>query len=547
MLTEEFIKELRDSMSLSTIISKKVRLVKKGKNFIGLCPFHNEKTPSFNVNDDEGYYHCFGCGAHGDSISFIRNYENKSFMEAVETISYISGIKLPALNSDNIELLNEKKNLLKLIKLSTQFYSRSLFTLNGKDALQYVKSRGLQEETIKKFILGYAPQTGLKAYLNSEGFRDDILIKAGLLRENSDGSISEVFRNRLIFPIFDRKSNPIAFGGRAMFNSKAKYLNSPNSILFQKSECLYGLSHLTRDDFKTKPLLIVEGYMDVISINQSKIAQGVAPLGTAISENQIETIWKLNNKLVLCLDGDKAGEIAAWRFINRVLPILNIGKEISFAWLPENHDPDDMLRNSNKDHFEAIIRNPSSLIDTIWKILRNKYNDTNPDSKAQLRVEAKKTVNLIKNNDIRQSYMDEVYQRIKDSRTSNQNYLSSDFIKRPSVGRQSILNSIFLILICHPQLVMDFSEKIVKLDFKNNFKNKIVLILLDMVIKNPTIDRNQFSDHLDSLNMSNTLNELDTKLIIKRLGYDPGKIDTKNVSNNFSELLERILNENKRI
>ena len=547
MLTEEFIKELRDSINLSTIISKKVQLVKKGKNFLGLCPFHNEKTPSFNVNDDEGYYHCFGCGAHGDSISFIRNYENKSFMEAVETISYISGIKLPDSNSDNIELLNEKKNLLKLIKLSTHFYSRSLFSLNGKDALHYVKSRGLEDETIKKFILGYAPQTGLKAYLNSEGFKDDILIKAGLLRENNDGSINEVFRNRLIFPIFDRKSNPIAFGGRAMFNSKAKYLNSPNSILFQKSECLYGLSHLTRGDFKIKPLLLVEGYMDVISINQSKIAQGLAPLGTAISENQIETIWKLNNKLVLCLDGDKAGEIAAWRFINRVLPILNIGKEISFAWLPENHDPDDMLRNSHKEHFESIINNPSSLIETIWKILTNKYHDTNPDSKAQLRVEAKKTVNLIKNNDLRQSYMDEVYKRINDNRTKNQNYLSSNFFKRPSVGRQSILDSIFLILIYHPQLVLDFSEKIVKLDFKNNFKNKIVLILLDMVIKNPAIDRNQFSNHLISLNMANDLNKLDTKFAVKRLGYDPEKMDTKNVSNYFSELLERILNENKRI
>ena len=547
MLTEEFIRELRDSISLSTIIGKKVQLLKKGKNFLGLCPFHNEKTPSFNVNDDEGYYHCFGCGAHGDSISFIRNYENKSFMEAVETISYISGIKLPALNSDNIELLNEKKNLLKLIKLSSQFYFRNLFSSNGKDALHYVKSRGLKDEIIKKFILGYAPQTGLKTYLNSEGFRDDILIKAGLLREHDDGSINEIFRNRLIFPIFDRKSNPIAFGGRAMFNSKAKYLNSPNSILFQKSECLYGLSHLIRDDFKTKPLLIVEGYMDVISINQSKIAQGLAPLGTAISENQIETIWKLNNKLVLCLDGDKAGETAAWRFINRVLPILNIGKEISFAWLPENHDPDDMLRNSHKEHFESIINNPSSLIETIWKILTNKYHDTNPDSKAQLRVEAKKTVNLIKNNDLRQSYMDEVYKRIKDSRTNNQNYLSSNFIKRPSVGRQAILDSIFLILVYHPQLVLDFSEKIVKLDFKNNFKNKIVLILLDMVIKNPTIDRNQFSNHLNSLNMVNTLNKLDTKFVVKRLGYDPEKLDTKNVSNNFSELLERILNENKRI
>ena len=547
MLTEEFIKEIRDSINLSTVISKKVRLIKKGKNFLGLCPFHNEKTPSFNVNDDEGYYHCFGCGAHGDSISFIRNFENKSFMEAVETISYISGIKLPVLNSENIEILKEKKTLLELIQLSTQFYSSNLLSLNGKDALQYIRSRGLQDKTIKKFRLGYAPQTGLKDHLNAEGFKDDILVKAGLLRQNNDNSLQEVFRNRLIFPIFDRKGNPIAFGGRAMFNSKAKYLNSPNSILFQKSECLYGMSHLIRDDFKSKPLLIVEGYMDVISLNQSEIAQGLAPLGTAVSENQIETIWKLNSKPVLCLDGDKAGELAAWRFINRVLPILNIGKEVSFAWLPENQDPDDMLRNSHKDHFVDIIKNSSSLINTIWKILMNKYDYSNPDSKARLWVEAKKTVNLIKNVDLRQSYMDEVFKKIKNSRVINQNYSSKHIVKRPNVGRQAILDALFLILIYHPQLALDFSEKIVKLNFQNNFKNKIVLILLDMVINYPTIDRNQFDDHLKSRNFGNAINQFDTELVAKRLGYDPTKVDTKNVRNNFSELLERILNENKRI
>lgn len=546
MLSDEFVKEIRGSVSLSDIINRKVKLVKKGKNFLGLCPFHNEKTPSFNVNDEEGYYHCFGCGAHGDSISFVRNFENKSFIEAIRTISEISGIKIPTNNAENIEVSNERKALSKIIDLTTKFYCEKLFSSNGKDALSYVKSRGLNDLTIKSFKIGYAPQIGLKEYLKHQGFNEEIMIKAGLLRVDKNNNLNEIFRNRLIFPILDKKNFPIAFGARAMFASKAKYLNSPNSLLFQKSETLYGISHLNKDKFYSKPLLIVEGYMDVISIFQSKIANALAPLGTAISENQVQTIWNLNIKPLVCLDGDKAGETAAWRLINKILPILKIGREISFVWLPKNKDPDDMLRNSNNVEFLNIINDPMSLIDTIWAILKNKYDIEKPDTKAQLWAEAKKTVSLIKDTNLRQTYSDEVFKKIKNSRESNYNYIKTSYA-RPSTGKKSLLNSIFIILMYHPQLALDFSEYIVRLDFKNNFKNKIVLILIDMIIKHPNIDIIEFNNHLSTVDLGHIIKNIDIEIVKKRIGYDPSKTKTKHVRDNFSELINKVLDEDKRI
>ena len=546
MLSDEFVKEIRGSVSLSNIINRKVKLVKKGKNFLGLCPFHKEKTPSFNVNDEEGYYHCFGCGAHGDSISFVRNFENKSFIEAIRTISEISGIKIPTNNAENIVISNERKTLSKIIDLTTKFYSEKLFSSNGKDALSYIKSRGLNDLTIKSFKIGYAPQIGLKEYLKHQGFNEEIMIKAGLLRVDKNNNLNEIFRNRLIFPILDKKNFPIAFGARAMFASKAKYLNSPNSLLFQKSETLYGISHLNKDKFYSKPLLIVEGYMDVISIFQSKIANALAPLGTTISENQVQTIWNLNIKPLVCLDGDKAGETAAWRLINKILPILKIGHEISFVWLPKNKDPDDMLRNSNNVEFLNIINDPMSLIDTIWAILKNKYDIEKPDTKAQLWAEAKKTVSLIKDTNLRQTYSDEVFKKIKNSRESNYNYIKTSYA-RPSTGKKSLLNSIFIILMYHPQLALDFSEYIVRLDFKNNFKNKIVLILIDMIIKHPNIDIIEFNNHLTTVDLGHIIKNIDLEIVKKRIGYDPSKTKTKNVRDNFSVLINKVLDEDKRI
>ena len=552
MLSDEQIKELRDSIDLSRIISRKVKLQKRGNNFLGLCPFHNEKTPSFNVNDQGGFYHCFGCGAHGDVISFIRNFEGKSFIEALETIADISGLKMPLNNLENGNILNEKKNLLEITNLSSSFYSRNLFSKEGSTALNYVKSRGLDDEILNKFKIGYSPKYGLKKFLNDKGYNDDLIHKAGLLRKNEDNEMQEIFKGRLIFPIFDVKNNTIGFGARALFNSKAKYINSPNSTIFQKSQILYGISHLQREYLKDQSLLIVEGYMDVISIFRSKIAQSIAPLGTSITENQIENIWRINKKPILCLDGDKAGENAAWRFIIKVLPILKTGFEITFVWLPENRDPDQMINNS-KEEFISMINSPQSLIDTIWSILQKKHDPTNPDTRALLWSEAKKTVNLINDSNLKQSYFDEVYKRITDSRNNQINYSRSQksFANHKKIktfiGENNLLDAIFFILINHPKLALDYSEELVKIDFNNKNKNKILLILLDMIITNQDLDKMKFIDYLKEKDLIESIDNLDERLIIKWIGYNPSDKKINEIKYNFSDLLKRKLINKQRI
>ena len=552
MLSDEQIKELRDSIDLSRIISRKVKLQKRGNNFLGLCPFHNEKTPSFNVNNEGGFYHCFGCGAHGDVISFIRNFEGKSFIEALETIADISGLKMPLNNLENGNILNEKKNLLEITNLSSSFYSRNLFSKEGSTALNYVKSRGLDDEILKKFKIGYSPKFGLKKFLNDQGYNDDLIHKAGLLRKNEDNEMQEVFKGRLIFPIFDVKNNTIGFGARALFNSKAKYINSPNSTIFQKSQILYGISHLQREYLKDKSLLIVEGYMDVISIFRSKIAQSIAPLGTSITENQIENIWRINKKPILCLDGDNAGENAAWRFIIKVLPIIKTGFEITFVWLPKNRDPDQMINNS-KEEFISMINSPQSLIDTIWSILQKKHDTTNPDTRALLWSEAKKTVNLINDSNLKQSYFDEVYKRINESRNNQINYSRSQksFANHKKIktfiGENNLIDAIFYILINHPKLALDYSEELVKIDFNNKNKNKILLILLDMIITNQDLDKMEFIDYLKEKDLIESINNLDEKLIIKWIGYNPSDKKINEIKYNFSDLLKRKLINKQRI
>ena len=553
MLSEEQIKELRDSIDLSKIISRNVKLQKRGNNLIGLCPFHSEKTPSFNVNDNDGFYHCFGCGAHGDAISFIRNFEGKSFVEALETIADMSGLKIPLNNLENENIFNEKRQLLEIISLSSSFYSSKLFSKDGSVALKYIKSRGLNDDSINKFKIGYSTQFGLKKHLNERGYKDDLIFKAGLLRNNKNNEMQEVFRGRLIFPIFDKKNNIIGFGGRALNNSKVKYINSPNSMIFQKSDILYGISHLQRDILKDNLLLIVEGYIDVISIFQSKVAQAVAPLGTAISVSQIESIWKKNKKPVLCLDGDVAGENAAWRFINKVLPNIKTGFEITFAWLPKNMDPDEMLNNS-KEEFVHIIKNPQSLIDTIWNVLQKKYDPINPDTRALLWSEVKKTVNLINDKNLKQSYADEVYKRINESRNNNkiintniQRTFTNSKKIRAFIGKNNLLDAVFLILLSHPKLALDYSEELVRIDFNNKIKNKILLILLDMIITKQDLDKIEFSNYLKKINLNDTVNNLDTQSIIKWIGYNPSKKTFDEIKDNFSDLLNRNFNYKQRI
>ena len=361
-ITPEFIEKLRDRISLSSIIGKRVKLTKRGNRFIGLCPFHSEKTPSFNVNDEEGFFYCFGCGASGDVINYVRETSGLSFVESVQELADIAGIPMPEFRPQDSAKKERNVTLLSCFETAAEFFQKSLKSEQGREALNYLIQRGLTKTVIDEFRLGYAPRVGLHQYLQNKGYVEEVSKLAGLTSISERGGQKyDYFRERVIFPIENRKGQVIAFGARAMGDSKPKYLNSPESPSFSKKAVLYGWPQARERVKRNLPLLLVEGYMDVISVTASKKAAALAPLGTALTEEQISLAWRLHDEPILCFDGDVAGRNAANKAIERILPILEPGKTVRIAALPDGSDPDDVLRHQGAEGLMHIIDSASSL------------------------------------------------------------------------------------------------------------------------------------------------------------------------------------------
>jgi DNA primase len=382
LIGKKFIEELRERVSIEDIISKKVDLKRHGKNLMGLCPFHQEKTPSFHVIDDD-HYHCFGCGAHGDVITFVMRTNNMSFYEAIEELARQVGMEIPKSDPKYVEKEKVRTNLYMIMEEACRFFEKKLKANEGERALKYLKSRGLNDDIISKFRLGFAPDNmnALYEYLRDKNVSGDDMKKAGLIKEK-DGRIISYFFNRVIFPIADKHGRVIAFGGRVLDSSMPKYLNSPDSELFHKGSTLYNLSRARESGFKYKEIIAVEGYMDVISLANHEIDNVVAPLGTAITERQIEVLWRMSDAPVLCFDGDSAGVKAAHRAAERVISILRAGKSLRFAFLPNGLDPDDYIKAHGKDGFLNYVKGAKDLSAVVWEMLILDREVKTPEQKA---------------------------------------------------------------------------------------------------------------------------------------------------------------------
>src|SRR5499427_7902643 len=324
-----FLDELRSRISLSGIVARRVKLVRRGREFVGLCPFHHEKTPSFYVVDDKSFFHCFGCGAHGDAIGFVMRTDNLDFIEAVEKLAGEAGVAVPEATPQERERAQRQKTLLEATEAATVFYETRLWTPAGSRAREYLHGRGLDPETIRRFRLGWArdDRLALRRSLTAD-FPDELLIEAGLLRLPVEGDEpSDYFRNRVMFPIGDRAGRVIAFGGRVLGDGQPKYLNSPDNALFEKGRVLYGWSAARAAAIRDREAggpgaIVAEGYMDVIALHRAGFSTAVAPLGTALTELQLQELWRLAPEPVLCFDGDTAGQRAAGRALDRALPML---------------------------------------------------------------------------------------------------------------------------------------------------------------------------------------------------------------------------------
>ncbi|MEK0085273.1 DNA primase [Benzoatithermus flavus] len=378
------LEEFKARIPLAEVVGRYVRLTRRGREHVGLCPFHKEKTPSFNVVESKGFYHCFGCGAHGTAIDFVMAVEGLSFPDALARIADLTGI--PAPRRTGPERSEPSQRLYAANAAAAAWFRDQLADNAGREALAYLLRRGLEHETIRAFGLGYAPgeRTALKRALVGEGFSEAELVAAGLLVRTEDGETFDRFRHRVMFPIADERGRIVGFGGRALGEARAKYLNTSETELFHKGELLYNLHRAAKPARERREIVLAEGYMDVIALSQAGLDHAVAPLGTAVTERQLQILWRLAEAPIVCLDGDRAGLAAALRTAERALPLMRNGQSLRFVILPDGEDPDSYLRRHGAEALAAVLSKAHTLSQMIWRLETQGRRFDTPEARAAL-------------------------------------------------------------------------------------------------------------------------------------------------------------------
>jgi DNA primase len=414
-LPPQFLDEIRNRLSCSGVIGRRVRLVKKGREFSGLCPFHNEKSPSFFVNDDKGFFHCFGCGAHGDVIGFVMRAENLAFPEAVERLAQEAGLDMPRQTPQDAAREARRRTIGEAVAAAARIFADTLWSAAGRASLDYLRRRGLGAETIRSFGLGHAADArdALKQALLRQGFDTALLLEAGLLVQPEDGRDSyDFFRGRVMFPIADRRGETIAFGGRILGDGQPKYLNSRDTPLFDKGRTLFALDRARRAVPAGAELIVAEGYMDVIALHEAGLQGAVAPLGTALTEEQLALLWRMAPEPILCLDGDAAGQRAARRAAERALKLLQPGRSLRFAVLPPGEDPDSLIRRAGRQGFEEVLAQARPLVDLLWTTTLATHPIDTPERRAALGAECERLAGLIDERAVQDLYRREFRDRL---------------------------------------------------------------------------------------------------------------------------------------
>ena len=413
-LTPQWLDELRARVTLSSVIGRTTRLTKAGHEWKACCPFHNEKSPSFTVNDVKGFYHCFGCGAHGDVIRWMTDQRGLSFMDAVKELASEAGLEVPAPDPRAAQQAQVRDSLHDVMAAAQAWFVERLAAPEGERARAYLATRGFDAHTLQRFGFGFAPdgRQALKEALKA--FPEAKLIEAGLRIAVDDKEPYDRFRGRLMLPIEDARGRVIAFGGRILDAKKTdapKYLNSPDTPLFDKGRTLYNLHRAGPASRQTGRVVVVEGYMDVIALAAAGIADAVAPLGTALTERQIELLWRLVETPVLCFDGDAAGQRAAMRAVTRALPLLRPAHSLRIVRLPTGMDPDDLIKRDGARAMEALLAKPQTLLDLLWEHEREAVPLDSPEDKAGLKARLMAHVETIQDPDIKALYRRELMER----------------------------------------------------------------------------------------------------------------------------------------
>ena len=411
-LTPQWLDELRARTTLSALIGRSIKVTKAGREYKACCPFHNEKTPSFTINDEKGFYHCFGCSAHGDAIRWMTDQRGLSFMDAVKELADAAGMQVPAADPKAAAKAERANTLFDVMAAAQDWFVAQFQGLEGAEARAYCERRGLKPETIKAFGIGFAPDSRGKLKEALKHFGDDKLVEAGLLISVEDKEPYDRFRGRLMIPIRDPRGRVIAFGGRILGAGEPKYLNSPDTPLFDKGRTLYNLDKASAASRASGRVIVVEGYMDAIALAQAGFGEAVAPLGTALTEQQITMLWRMVPKPLLCFDGDAAGQKAAFRAAQRALGGLKPGHSLEFVTLPEGQDPDDLVRSAGPRAFADLLDASEPLVERIWQTeLAAEPVDT-PEDRAGLKQRLGVHVANIADTEIRLHYADAFRERI---------------------------------------------------------------------------------------------------------------------------------------
>ncbi len=535
-LPPSFLEELRNRLPVSEVVGKHVRLVKAGREYKACCPFHHEKSPSFYVNDDKQFYHCFGCGAHGDVITFAMRQSGLTFPEAVENLAAQTGLAVPKSTPREREIYDRHKSAAQLLERVTKFFQQQLSTPQGQIGRDYFYRRGLTDDAIERFRLGFAPQDGqaLISALKTEGFSETAIAEVGLIRksENSDGYYG-FFRNRVIFPVGDKRGNIVAFGARLLAGEGPKYVNSPDHELFHKGKLLYGLSRARGAIQQYQPLIVVEGYMDVIAAVEAGYIGAVAPLGTALTEDQMLALWKLLPRLedrtpthdytpILCFDGDVAGQRAAERAIDRALPLITPAQTLRIAFMPPGEDPDSLLQRSGKLALQNVLDQAKPLIDVIWEHALLGRRLRTPEDKAALRVVLREKIQAIGDETLRNLYASDIKERMNTlfgyQKEPNQSFGSRSGQARwkPRPGQPSQKNPVFITrrtpiqpgqklsriilatLVNHPDLLGEFVEDMLQFPFQTDTHRVMAVHMAKVFAENndEVLDYEQYFRHL---------------------------------------------------
>ena len=431
-ISPRFLDQLRSRLTLSDVIGKRIKVMRSGREYKACCPFHKEKTPSFTINDDKQFYHCFGCGAHGDVIKFVMEHDNMSFMDTVEILSAQAGLTVPKQSPAEVKKAKEDKSLYDLLAETSQWFEAQIYDPRNEGALKYMRDRGLSDNIMRKFQVGYAPSNcePLRQMLLQKGYKDAQMIEAGVMRAAKEGHSNQnpygFFRERIMFPVSDKRGRIVAFGGRILPEhlrppsrgdfKPPKYINSSDTPVFNKSWTLYGQQHARKAAANDEHILVVEGYLDVIACHQAGFEGAVAPMGTALTEEQIISLWKMipyTPKMpVLCFDGDNAGQRAAQRACERIMPMLKADQSVRFAFLPKDEDPDTLIRGSGKNAFRKVIESATPLFEYVWLSHITGRDLKTPEAKAGLTKAIDETVRTIADGDVQRYYRQQMKDRI---------------------------------------------------------------------------------------------------------------------------------------